>query len=94
MAMTDSSPTISDDGLRDRALVRLKKKSELRAHAFVYFVVNASLVVIWLLTGNGFFWPMFPVLFWGIGLIFNGWDVYRRQDYTEEQIQHEMRHMR
>jgi len=94
MAMTDTSPQIGDGGLRDRALVRLKKKTELRAHLFVYGTVNAVLVVIWFLTGHAFFWPMFPIFFWGIGLIFNAWDVYRRQDYTEEQIQREMRHLR
>ncbi len=94
MTLTDSAAGRGDGGLRDRALVRLKKKSDLRAHLFVFCTVNAVLVAIWLLTGHGFFWPMFPLLGWGVGLIFNAWDVYRRQDYTEEQIQREIRHLR
>jgi hypothetical protein len=33
-------------------------------------------VVIWYVTGAGFFWPVFPIFGWGIGLAFNAWDVY------------------
>jgi len=32
---------------------------------------------IWLaITPGGFYWPMFPLLGWGIGLAFHVWDVY------------------
>jgi hypothetical protein len=27
-------------------------------------------------SGHGFFWPMFPIAFWSIGMIMNAWDVY------------------
>jgi len=83
--------TIEDTNeLRDRAIARLKKKSDLRAHLFVYVVVNAMLVGIWAVTGAGFFWPIFPMLGWGIGVVFNIWDVYRRDVPTEDEIRHEM----
>jgi hypothetical protein len=83
--------TIGDTNqLRERAIARLKKKSDLRAHLFAYLVVNAMLVGIWAVTGAGFFWPIFPILGWGIGVVFNVWDVYRRDDPTEDDIRHEM----
>ena len=83
--------TIGDTNqLRERAIARLKKKSDLRAHLFAYVVVNAMLVGIWAVTGAGFFWPIFPILGWGIGVVFNVWDVYRRDDPTEDDIRHEM----
>jgi hypothetical protein len=48
-------------------------------------------VVIWLVTDrHGFFWPVFPIVAWGIGVIMNAWDVYGRQEITEEDIQREM----
>ena len=51
-------------------------------------------MVIWLLTDpNGFFWPVFPIAGWGIGVIMNAWDVYGRQDITEEDIHREMEHL-
>ena len=59
-----------------------------------YTLVNAFLVSIWAVTGAGFFWPVFPIMGWGIGLAFNAWDVYRRQVPTEEQILHEIEELR
>jgi hypothetical protein len=37
-------------------------------HARVFLLVQVSLVAIWLLTGAGYFWPVWPFLGWGIGL--------------------------
>jgi Domain of unknown function (DUF1707)/2TM domain len=39
-----------------------------RRHVRTFLLVNALLVSIWLLTGAGYFWPMWPFLGWGIGL--------------------------
>jgi hypothetical protein len=55
---------IAETDLRARAVIRLKKRMEFRTHLFVYIAVNAALVTIWVLTGGGFFWPMFPIVFW------------------------------
>jgi hypothetical protein len=79
--------------LRSQALAVLRKKSEFRSHVAAYFLVNAMLVAVWAMTGADFFWPMFPMLGWGIGLFFHGWDVYGRPP-TEEQIQREMDRLR
>jgi len=35
----------------------------------------------------------FPILGWGIGLVLNAWDVFRRGGFTEEQISKEVRHL-
>jgi hypothetical protein len=81
--------TTERDELRERAIARLKKKRDLGAHVLAYVLVNAVIVAIWAVTGSGYFWPIFPILGWGIGLAFNVWDVYRR-DLTEAEIQREM----
>jgi hypothetical protein len=78
--------------LRDRAVEHLKKKRAFFAHLLVYALVNGSIVVIWALTDTGFFWPAFPMLFWGIGVVMNAWDVWRG-DFTEEQIADEMQRL-
>jgi hypothetical protein len=75
---------------RDRAVQRLKKRRDFRAHLLVYGLVNGFLVVIWAITGSGFFWPVFPIAAWGIGLVLNAWDVYWRHEITEQDIEHEM----
>lgn len=42
----------------------------------------------------GFFWPIFPVVLWGIGVIFHAQDVYSHREISEEEIRREMERMR
>ena len=78
------------DDLRERALKRLKKKSDFKIHLSIYLAVNAFLVIVWSMTGSPFFWPIFPIAGWGIGVMANAWDAYGRDVPTESQIRHEM----
>jgi hypothetical protein len=77
---------------RDRAVRQLKKRRDFRGHLLVYVLVNAFFVAIWALTSDhGFFWPVFLIGGWGIGLVMNAWEVYWRRDITEQDIQQEIR---
>jgi uncharacterized membrane protein len=88
-----SEPTPSEENLRDEAIKRLKAKSEFKAHLLAYVLVNTFLVVIWAVTGADFFWPIFPLLGWGIGIMFHAWDVYGSSP-SEEKIRREMDRLR
>jgi 2TM domain len=55
--------------------------------------VNALLIGIWASTGAGFFWPVFPLLGWGIGIAFHALEVYRGEP-SEEEIAKEMDRLR
>jgi hypothetical protein len=91
MSIDESPATSRETVLRERAVKRLKKRRDFYGHLLVYTLVNTFLVVIWAVTDSGgFFWPIFPIVGWGIGVIMNAWDVYRGEDFSEEQIQHEM----
>jgi hypothetical protein len=81
-----SSP---DAGLRDTALVHLKKKRDFWAHLLVYIMVNGLTIGVWAMTSHGFFWPIFLIAGWGIGVVMNAWDVWHG-DFTEDQIAREM----
>jgi hypothetical protein len=53
-----------------------QKIASFKRNLATYFVVNAFLWIIWLLSGartygDGFPWPVWPTLGWGIGLLFN-----------------------
>ena len=37
-------------------------------HLATYLAVNAFLIVIWIASGGGFFWPIFVIGGWGIGV--------------------------
>ena len=87
-------PDAPDQSLRDRALERIEKKREFHAHLLAYVLVNAMFVGIWAVTGAGFFWPIFPLLGWGIGIGFHAWDTYRLGEPSERLIQREIEHLR
>ena len=79
--------------LRARAIKRIEARRGLGANVLAYVMVNAMLVVIWYVTGAGFFWPIFPILGWGIGVVFHVWDVMS-PGVDERQIQAEMDRLR
>lgn len=90
--MTDM--TAREPEMRERAIKRLKKRRDFHGHVLIYTLVNAFLVVIWAVTSpDGFFWPIFPIVGWGIGVIMNAWDVYFAEDFDEEDIEREIRHI-
>jgi hypothetical protein len=61
VAASNSSPTLADC------------RQGFRAHALSYASVISGLIVIWLLTSpGGYFWPVWPMFGWGIGLASHG----------------------
>jgi hypothetical protein len=87
--MTTATVT-TDDHLREAAIKRLKEKREFRTHLFIYLVVNAMLIGIWATTSGGYFWPIFPLLGWGVGIAGHAWEAYGRSEPSEMEIRHEM----
>jgi hypothetical protein len=93
--MTDSTPEPpkadpAENEARRLARKRLQSKRDLSSHVVVYVVVNAFLVLIWFLSGQGYFWPIWVMGGWGIGLVLNVWDVYGRKPITEADIDKEL----
>jgi hypothetical protein len=94
MTLNETAPAARDTVLRERAIKRLKKRHDFYGHLLVFTLVNAFLVVIWALTDlHGFFWPVFPIVGWGIAVVLNAWDVYRNEDFSERQIQKEIQRL-
>lgn len=81
---------------RQQAIKRIKAKRDFRLHLLVYLLVNSALVIIWAFASAGregnqaFFWPIFPMLGWGFGIVMQGYKVYRGGAITESQIAREM----
>ena len=44
------------------------RRAGLRAHGRSFLLVNLLLIAVWAATGAGYFWPIWPLLGWGIGL--------------------------
>jgi hypothetical protein len=85
--------TMTPEEMRALAVRRLRKQSDFRVHLLIYVAVNALLIVVWAWTGVGFFWPIFPIVGWGIGVAANAWDAYGRKPISDERIQREIRRL-
>jgi uncharacterized membrane protein YecN with MAPEG domain len=75
---------------REAARRRLQAKRDFSAHLVSYVVVNAFLVVVWAVTGAGYFWPIWVIGCWGIGLVLHAWDVFFRRPLTEADVDAEL----
>jgi Domain of unknown function (DUF1707)/2TM domain len=55
---------------------RARARATFQRHLLWYLCINGLLVVIWALTGLGYFWPVWPILGWGIGLASHAFAAY------------------
>ena len=88
----ESTPDTEKD-LRALAAAQIEKKQDFAIHLAAYLSVNVLLVVIWAIGDNGEFWPIFPIVGWGIGVAANAWDAYGRRPITNERVQREIRRL-
>lgn len=88
------APQSYDDDLRRRAEKQLKRRAQFRQHLSSYLVVNGLLVAIWAVTGRGYFWPIWPILGWGVGLAFDALSLRDSGPPTPAQIEAEAERLR
>jgi uncharacterized membrane protein YecN with MAPEG domain len=85
----------NDEELREAAIASLKRKRDFTQHLVSYVVVNLLLVGIWAISGAGYFWPVWVIGGWGIGLVLHAWNVFgRRRTIGEDEIASEMQKLR
>ena len=69
--------TDAEDDLHRLAIRRADMRIAFRSHLMAYVVVNAGLTAIYVATSFGhYFWPVWPMLGWGIGLAAHAAAVY------------------
>jgi hypothetical protein len=82
---------LSDTQLRELA----RKRVEFRRHLVVFCVINATLWLLWWMTGQGYPWPIWPLSGWGIGLVFHYiFDFSSPKLFSEEEEYDRLRHMK
>lgn len=73
----------TDDEIREMAKARVG----FRANLIAYVLINPLLVLIWWINSGfaapsfadddaSYFWPIWPIVGWGIGLAFHAWGAY------------------
>jgi 2TM domain-containing protein len=76
---------------REQARRVLEARRKFRGDAVGYVAVNLFLIIVWLLTGHGYFWPAWVLAGWGVFLALDGWNAYFRRPINEDDIEAEMR---
>lgn len=84
---------VMDEERRFRARRIAEARYGFRWHLPVFIFVNAGLLAIWFFAGQGFFWPVFPLVFWGLGLGAHYVSAYRApgQDWIAGEMEKIMR---
>ena len=47
---------------------RAARRRGHRAHVRAYLVFCVAMIVLWAVSGLGYFWPVWPIMGWGIGV--------------------------
>jgi hypothetical protein len=73
-----------------------KKRASFRGHLATYMVINGFFWIIWFFSGGRHYdegsplpWPVWPMLGWGIGIVFHylGAYVFPKENSAEEEYQ-------
>ena len=73
--------TLNDTQLHELA----HKRVEFRSHLIAYSVIIGACWIIWAVTGRHYPWPMWPMVGWGIGVIFHYLFDYRPAKFLSEE---------
>jgi hypothetical protein len=82
---------LPEDDARQQAIDRLQSKRGVTTSAMSFAGIAVVLILIWLISGRGFFWPIFPIAGLAIALALQAWNVYGQKSISEDDIQREMR---
>jgi hypothetical protein len=70
---------------------QLQRWRDFQAQVAAYAVINTAFVIIWALTGQGFFWPVYPLVGWAAGLSFQHFSAVLRGQITDEDVRCKLR---
>lgn len=91
---TDDSRSSWTASEREWAHKRLEKKRKFRSDLVAYAVINVFLIVVWAITGAGYFWPGWVLGGWGVLLLLDARQAYAQHPITKDDIDRELRGMR
>jgi len=62
--------------LKKEQMSNSQKRKEFKSHLFTFIGVNGFLVLLNLVVSPAYFWAIYPILGWGLGLLLHGMKVY------------------
>jgi hypothetical protein len=89
--METAEQTARDAQERLVAARRIKRRRDFLWHLVTYLVINGLMVFVWAIGPRATFWPVWLMVFWGIGLAFHAYYALGRQEVTEVDVDAELR---
>ncbi|UKP00508.1 2TM domain-containing protein [Nostoc sp. UHCC 0870] len=71
-------------GEKKRQRFHAQRRDEFKSHLIAFIGVNGFLIVLNLFTSPSYFWAIFPLLGWGLGLFFSGMKAYKTSGESYE----------
>jgi hypothetical protein len=86
----------TDRDIEEVARKRVEARNGFVIHVALYALINAGLVVIWLATGRGYPWFIWPLFGWGIGILAHllGWRLGPGSAQERQAIEREIQKLR
>jgi hypothetical protein len=79
----------SDEWIEARK--RVTARRDFGSHLVAYVVINGFMTLVWAVTGAGYFWPVWIIAPWGIGMVLHAWEVFLRRPVTDADVDAELR---
>ncbi len=84
----------NEQELRARARKIAEDKLGFFIHLVIFLGVNAMFVALWWWSGGGFPWFVFPLVFWGIGLVAHGLGTFMGSGYADRMAEREYQRLK
>ncbi len=81
------------DDIREVARKRIKARRDFWYMILVFVILTALFVVVWALSGMGYFWPMWPLFGFAIATVFSALSTFGpgSRPISEQHIDDEVR---
>lgn len=83
---------MSGQKLYDKARTRVKHRKKFYSHIVTWVIMSVFFILINLFTTD-YFWAIFPILAWGIGVAFHGLQVFS-DEWEDEEVEREFERLR
>ena len=66
----------NDVEVKKEKMSHSQQRKEFKSHLFAFMAINGFLVLLNLVVSPGYFWAIYPILGWSLGLLLHGIKVY------------------
>lgn len=80
-----------EEAIRQKAASRVRKKLGLYWHAAVFVIANGAMAAINLTHSPGYYWFVWPLAGWGVGLVMHAFATFQGTGMTEAMIEAEVK---